>query len=342
MLQKVSVVVPIYKVEKYLHRCIDSILNQTYPHLEIILVDDGSPDNCGQIADDYAKRDERIKVIHKQNGGLSDARNCGMQYVTGEFTIFVDSDDWLESNMIEKMISKSHEFEAEITQAAFYYAYDDHLLFDNRCGENDDPPIVIDKESLMYELVNNKRVKNFAWGKLYKTDIIRDIPFEKGVLFEDVFWAYKVMHRVNKYVILNQPMYYYFQRSDSIVSTYTPRNLDFLKGLKVRHSFIEEFYPHLVDASYQLILESSLVHYTLLLANRKKDKQGLCRREIQLYIKNNYAELKRAVGNNHNLKNQLVLFKIHPYLNILFDIASRILKKIQIIPQTRGLQRIDL
>lgn len=96
MLPKVSVVVPIYKVEKYLNRCVDSIVNQTYTNLEIILINDGSPDNCRKITDNYAKSDSRIIAVHKKNGGLSDARNYGMQYVTGEFTIFVDSDDWLE------------------------------------------------------------------------------------------------------------------------------------------------------------------------------------------------------------------------------------------------------
>ena len=98
----------------------------------------------------------------------------------------------------------------------------------------------------MKELVINEKVKNFAWGKLYLTKLIRDIPFEKGVLFEDVFWAHQVMQRVNTYVILHQPMFYYYQRSDSIVATYTPRNLDIIKGLKERHQFIEKFYEDLI------------------------------------------------------------------------------------------------
>jgi glycosyltransferase involved in cell wall biosynthesis len=342
MSQKVSIVVPIYKVEKYLRRCLDSILSQTYFNIELILVDDGSPDNCGRIADEYAIKDRRIKVFHKQNGGLSDARNHGMGYVTGEFTVFVDSDDWLSPKMIEEMVNKSFIYDADIVQAAFYYTYDDCLLLENRYNSKDDPPVVLDNRSLMSELVKNNRVKNFAWGKLYRTAIIRDIPFEKGVLFEDVFWAYKVMHRVKTYLILNQPMCYYYQRSDSIVATYTSRNLDILKGLKARHLFIEEYYQDLIDESYKLILKTSLIHYNLLLANRTKDKRGLYRKEIQLYIKNNYKKLKKAVENDQQLRKQLFLFAIHPGLNVLFIIAHKILGKLTLRPDYYGFERIPL
>ncbi|UPG64504.1 glycosyltransferase family 2 protein [Metabacillus endolithicus] len=188
-MHKVSVVVPIYNVEKYIHKCIDSILNQTYENIEIILVNDGSPDNCGQIIEYYSKLDCRIKVIHKQNGGLSDARNHGMKYVTGEFTLFVDSDDWLEINMIEELVKNSIHYNADIVQVAFYYAYEDYILFDDRYFSKDDPPFLLNNSSLMYELLINEKVKNFAWGKLYKTNYIKNIPFKKGVLFEDVYWG---------------------------------------------------------------------------------------------------------------------------------------------------------
>lgn len=342
MSQKVSIVVPIYKVEKYLRRCLDSILDQTYSNIELILVDDGSPDNCGRIADEYAKTDPRIKVMHKQNGGLSDARNYGMRYVTGKFTVFVDSDDWLSPRMIEELVDYIFVYNADIVQAAFYYAFDDHLLLEKRYGAQDDPPVILDNRSLMSELVRNNRVKNFAWGKLYRTDLIRDIPFEKGVLFEDVFWAYKVMHRVKRYVILNRPMCYYYQRSDSIVATYTPRSLDILKGLKARHSFLQEYYQDLLDESYQLILKTSLIHYNLLLVNRSKDKRGLYRKEIQLYIKNNYHQLKKAVENDQQLRNQLFLFAIHPCLNVLYLIARKILGKLTLKQECCGLERIPL
>jgi len=343
MLHKVSIVVPIYKVEKYLERCIISISEQSYKNIEIILVNDGSPDNCGAICEEYAKKDHRIKVIEKENGGLSDARNCGMQYVTGKYTIFVDSDDWIHTNMVKDMISCSIKYQADIVQTSFYYTYDDHLLFDNRYYADNTPPVVIkDKSILMSELIINERVKNFAWGKLFKTNMIRNIPFKKGVLFEDVFWAYQVMHLVKTYVLLHQPRYYYYQRDDSIVSTYTTRNLDMIRGLKERHCFIERLYTESIDESYKVILMNSLSHYHLLLRNRNKDKGGLHKKEIRLYMKHHYMELKKAVKRDAHLKKQLQLFHIHPYLNILYLLTSKVLRKCKILPQPTKLQRINL
>jgi glycosyltransferase involved in cell wall biosynthesis len=342
MHQKVSVVVPIYQVEKYIHRCMNSIINQSYRNLEIILVNDGSPDDCGEISEHYARIDSRIKVIHKENGGLSDARNVGLEYVTGDYTIFVDSDDWLDVKIIEIMIKKSIEHKADVVQSAFFYAHNDTLFYDNRFFSKDDSPIILDNSSLMKELVKNEKIKNFAWGKIYKTNLIKDIPFQKGVLFEDVFWAHKVMHRVKKYVILHQPMYYYFQRDDSIVANYTTRNLDILEGLKVRHRFVEEFYPDLINESYKVILKMNLIHYNLLLANRKLDKDGLFRKEIGLYIKDNFSYFKKAIRNDKELKKQLHFFIISPYLNILFLIVRKVFRKLKILPQPLGLEHINL
>jgi glycosyltransferase involved in cell wall biosynthesis len=342
MSKLVSIVVPVYKVEKYIHRCLESILNQTYTNLEIILVDDGSTDKCGEILDEYGKIDNRIKVIHKENGGLSDARNVGMQHVTGSFTLFVDSDDWVDIKMVEEMMNISRFCKADIVQSAFYYAHKDCLFYDNRFFSKSDPHVILDNSSLMYELVVNKKVKNFAWGKLYKTNLIKDIAFEKGVLFEDVFWAHQVMHHVNTYVIIHKPLYYYYQREDSIVASYSPRNLDILKGLKQRHTFLEEHYKGLMEESYKVILETSLIHYNLLFANRKKDKDGFYKQEIQTYINKHFDVFIKATKDERQLKFHLIMFRMHPALNILFLFIKRILRKLKVIPQPLGLERINL
>jgi glycosyltransferase involved in cell wall biosynthesis len=338
----VSVVVPIYKVEKYIKRCIDSILNQTYTNLEIILVNDGSPDNCGNIAEAYSEKEHRIKVIHKSNGGLSDARNQGMEQVTGEFTVFVDSDDWLEQDMITNMVNNSLKYKADVVQSAFYYAYDDKLLLDRVYHSQIDTPVLLDNKSLMHELVTNEKVKNFAWGKLYKTNIIRDISFKKGVLFEDVFWAHKVMHRVNTFLILKQPYYYYYQRNDSIVATYTTRNLDIIKGLKERHQFIKNNYEGLTNESLKILLQACLIHYNLLLFNRKIDRDGLHREEIHYYVKNHYAEFKKAVEKDRQLMMHLLFFRIHPYLNVSFLFLKKVLMKLRLRAQQSGLLQVEV
>ncbi|OZU89282.1 beta-1,4-galactosyltransferase [Virgibacillus indicus] len=338
---KVSVVVPIYKVEKYIHRCIDSIVNQTYENIEIILVDDGSPDNCGDIADHYQEKDSRINVIHKENGGLSDARNHGMEQVTGEYTMFVDSDDWLERDAIEVMVNHSLKFKADIVQSTFYYAHRDKLLIDNRFHEKGDAPLRLDNHSLMHELVKNDKVKNFAWGKLYKTKLIKDIPFKKGVLFEDVFWAHQVMHKVKNFLLLHHPLYYYYHRDDSIVSAYTPRNLDIIEGLKVRHVFLEMYYEELKDESYKAILKACLIHYNLLIRNRNKDKSGIHRKGIQSYIQTNYGMLKAAVKNDRQLRKQLYLFSLHPYFNITFLGIRKVLRSMKLLSQPPALKQVD-
>ena len=336
--EKVSVIVPIYKVEKYIHRCIDSILKQTYSNLEVILVDDGSPDNCGEIADEYASKDQRVVVVHKENGGLSDARNAGMKYINGEFIVFVDSDDWIEKNMIERMVHTSLKYKADVVQSAFYYAYDDKRLLDNRYSSTKDEPVILDNRSLMYELVTNEKVKNFAWGKLYKARLIQDIPFKKGVLFEDVFWAHKVMHRVDTYVMIHEPLYHYYQREDSIVATYTPKNLDILKGLKERHIFIEKYYEELTDESYQMIIRTSLIHYNLLFKNWKKGPNKIYRTEIQSYILDNCNDFKNAIKKDKQLKIQIQLFIMHPYIYLFYLGIRKVLSKMKLTRQPVGLK----
>ena len=341
MYPKVSVVVPIYKVEKYIHRCVDSILEQEYKNLEIILVNDGSPDRCGEIAECYKAMDHRIKVIHKENGGLSDARNHGMKHVSGKYTIFVDSDDWIEKDMVNYMVTCSQKYEADVVQSAFYYAYDDKLLLDNRHTSENEAPIIMNNNQLMQELVVNEKVKNFAWGKLYKTEIIRDIEFQKDLLFEDVYWAPQVMKRVNTFLLTSKPLYNYYQRDDSIVSNYSIKNLDMIKGLRERHIFIEKYYSELINESYKAILQASLMHYNLLLLKRRLDKKGIYRSELKAYIHKNRFQFKKAVGMDKAISRQLYLFLLSPYLQISYLVIRKVLRKLKILSQPEGLIKVE-
>ncbi|TQS74126.1 glycosyltransferase [Ornithinibacillus gellani] len=305
----VSVVVPVYKVEAYLSRCVDSIRNQTYPSLQIILVNDGSPDRCGEICEDYRQQDPRIEVIHKENGGLSDARNYGMAAVKGEYTLFVDSDDWLAPDLIEALVQVSQKQAADVVQANFYYAYDHQLIPAYQTKEKE---TILGHDKVMGALVANELVKNFAWGKLYRTKLIRDIPFKVGVLFEDIFWQHQVMQKVHCYVMVHRPMIYYYQREDSIVASYSIRNLDMIQGLKERHQFLETYYPKLVPASYVQLLKAHFIHYQLLLRHHRKDPRGLCRKQLIAYIRSHDQELEEAVAADSTLHRQLRLFKWHP------------------------------
>lgn len=240
----ISVVVPIYNVYPYLSQCIDSILAQTYSDLEIILVDDGSPDDCPKLCDCYAGRDKRIKVIHKSNGGLSDARNAGMKIAGGEWTYFVDADDWLDRDAIRKLYDFAVAGGCEVVQENMYYAYAGYLLF-RKTSRRERKKVVLDRHEAMRELIINDRIKNFAWGKLYKTALIRDLEFPKGRFFEDSFWQHLVFDKIERYGVIDEPLYYYRQREDSISGTPSDKIKDLLEGNKERMFFIKEKYPEL-------------------------------------------------------------------------------------------------
>ena len=206
----VSVIVPIYKVEKYLRKCIDSILEQTYRNLEIILVDDGSPDDCGRICDEYAEKDPRIKVIHKENGGLSDARNWGIEKAAGDYIAFVDSDDWIKADMIEYLLHGISEYHADIAVCNLYYVSQYKYTVKNYSEDK-----TYTAKDMLFELFDDK-IDNYAWNKLYKRELWSDVRYPVGKNFEDILTIYKVLEKAKNIVVLKEPKYYYLLRDDSI------------------------------------------------------------------------------------------------------------------------------
>lgn len=229
--EKVSIIVPIYKVENYLDRCINSLVLQTYRNIEIILVDDGSPDNCGEICDNYAKRDSRIKVIHKKNGGLSDARNAGFEASTGDIIAYVDSDDWISKNMIFETVQVMQQQEADIVAFGFYKTdgYKLNTIY------NSESISIYDKEEALLKLCQNKQVQSHAWDKIYRKRVLVNNPFPIGKLYEDVFVMHKIFERANKIVFVDKPFYYYFQREGSILTINSAKAFyDYIEGCEQR------------------------------------------------------------------------------------------------------------
>lgn len=254
----ISVIVPIYKVEEYLSRCVDSIINQTYKNLEIILVDDGSPDNCPKICDDYAKMDNRIKVIHKENGGLSDARNAGMNVATGEYISFIDSDDWIENSMFEEMLNRMHEDKSDVVSCGVKWVKENGDLIRNVTVNSE---IVLNKQDSLKEIINDGLLKQHVWNKLYKAEIIQEIPFEKGKYHEDVFWSYLVFSNVEKVSIITESFYCYVQRKESIMGAgYSPKRLDALDAMLKRCEYMKSNFPDLYDLSLSVYLGSCMYH----------------------------------------------------------------------------------
>lgn len=215
----ISVIVPIYKVEKYLKRCVDSIINQTYKNLEIILVDDGSPDGCGSICDEYAEKDSRVRVIHKENGGLSDARNAGLDIAAGEYIGFVDSDDYIAPEMYEVMLGRLTETGADtaVCNCLCTGDMDDYREQFNRSEAMKD--CVLNRDAALEKLTEKYGwVYVTAWNKLYKKRIFDNIRFPKGKIHEDEFIIHRVIGESGKIACINQRLYYYFQRRGSIMS----------------------------------------------------------------------------------------------------------------------------
>ena len=208
----ISIVVPIYKVEKYLPKCIDSIINQTYKNLEIILVDDGSPDRCGEICDEYAKTDRRIKVIHKENGGVSDARNVGIDIANGEYLGFVDSDDYLEHDFCEKMHMKLKEEKVDWIACNFKKFGESEIIISKTITAD---CLITDKEKILEDFLTGYHYPRVVWGKLFKKEMLDKYSFKNIKIGEDTCCIMDVMLKTKSVYLYNYSGYNYFSRPDS-------------------------------------------------------------------------------------------------------------------------------
>ena len=254
---KVSIIIPVYNVEKYLTRCLDSIINQTYTILEIILVDDGSTDNCFKICEDYVLKDNRILAFHLKNKGAASARNFGVKKATGDYLLFVDSDDYVENDFIEKMLELSNHGEKDIVYCDYYVSYGTGFL---------------EKRKLIPFSIASKKMHILAipapWGRLIKTDFYKSckVNFLDGKCFEDNAIMPLVSALANDYSYLEEPKYYYFQRDGSALNKnfYNSKWEDIFEVLDyLYHSFIKR---NLFD-EYKDELEFIYIEYLLHAAN---------------------------------------------------------------------------
>ncbi len=202
----ISIIVPIYQVELYLEKCIDSIINQTYKNLEIILIDDGSPDRCGAICDEYAGKDSRIRVIHQKNGGLSAARNAGLDIAKGDYIQFVDSDDWIEPEACETVLTIAEEQHADIVCFGFCWLLptgETTLVSVNSSSE-------IEEAAVIKQLICKKSViRNFAWNKLFVRKLFDGVRFPVGRTYEDICVTYQLVHKADKIYATKAILYHY-------------------------------------------------------------------------------------------------------------------------------------
>lgn len=225
----VSIIIPVYKVEEYLNKCVESIVGQTYSNLEIILVDDGSPDLCPKKCDEWAKKDARIKVVHKVNGGVGYARNSGIEISTGDYIMFVDSDDYLPCDAIEKMLKRIVCDNSDMVIGKLHKVYPNGDQIPQQHYSTVD--LVINKEEAFRMLGSLERPFSiYAWGKLYKKSIFDHVRFTRLTTAEDVYAMPSIIDRCEKISILSDVVYYYFQRDTSIVHTVTKeKHIDNIK-----------------------------------------------------------------------------------------------------------------
>lgn len=206
-----SVIIPVYNVETFVAQCVESVIAQTYDNLEIILVDDGSTDRSGVICDEFAARDRRIRVIHKVNGGLSDARNAGIEVAAGQYLGFVDSDDWIEPNMYELLYNACAGNEADLSVCGLFRDYKDRAI---SCPNK---KAVLSSSEAMRALIEGEDLHDHAWSKLYRRSLFDGVRYPVRQLYEDVRTTYKLVSKANKVVMIPECLYHYRQRKGSIV-----------------------------------------------------------------------------------------------------------------------------
>lgn len=243
----ISVIVPVYNVEKYLARCADSILAQTYRNLEVILVNDGSTDSSGEMCDAYAAKDARVRTVHKGNGGLSDARNAGAQAAQGEYYAFVDSDDWIAADYIAYLYDLLSQNHAQIAVCGYRKVYEKE---ESSAGSAGASVNIYDSREGLFHLLYQRGMISSAWGRLFQAALFRDICFPIGKLHEDVAVMYRLFDKADKIVCGDAEKYFYFQRRDSIVNRkFDRRRMDYISFTGECILYMEEKHPDLTKAA---------------------------------------------------------------------------------------------
>ena len=245
----ISVIVPVYNVEQYLDRCINSIVKQTYSNLEIILIDDGSPDKCPQMCDEWAKSDSRIKVIHKKNGGLSSARNVGLDLATGEYIAFVDSDDYIDKQMLELMFNAAENNSVSVVCCGRIRvtASSNEEMFTLPQEK------ILTGEEAIKEIFVGGVVEEAAWDKLYKAEVFNYRRFPIGEINEDIVQTINILGSYDKIVHVGKALYYYCENYGSITkSGYNKNKAIILKHLETIFSYVSNTYPRLLKDFYYL------------------------------------------------------------------------------------------
>jgi glycosyltransferase involved in cell wall biosynthesis len=261
MIPTLSIIVPVYKAETYLENCINSILDQSYSDFELVLVDDGSPDQCGAICDAYAQTDERIKVIHKENGGASSARNVGIDIAQGVYIGFVDSDDYIDKNMYEILLNNLKLYDADISECKLLMVND----FTTKATHKSEQIKVFNNIDALHNLYNGNYTNTVVlWNKIYKKSLFDEIRFPLGKIHEDDFTTHKLLYKAQKIVNTDAALYCYFRSSNSVMrKQFNLKRLDALEAFKQRKTFFkQEKLTDLYDKACESYGDLLIMYYT--------------------------------------------------------------------------------
>lgn len=311
----ISVIVPVYNVESYLNRCIESLVRQTYKYLEIILVDDGSLDGCPHICDKWSERDNRIHVIHKTNGGLSSARNAGLKVAKGEYIAFLDSDDWIHTKFIEHLYITIKDYKVDIAACDICQVY----------TEKQDEKInklsvkIYSTEEALETLINGETFRAVAWNKLYHKNMLIGEQFETRRYHEDEFFTYRIMAKTNKLAYVDEKLYYYFQRKGSIMNSISYKHLDALDAYLERIAYFKDLYPKLYKIDKMRFCIACIYFYQETFKLNDKEKRE-CKNRIKSSrhsIRFNCSELKQ-----YSLKESISIVGSRVCIGLLSQLMS--------------------
>lgn len=302
---KVSVIIPVYGVEQYLNPCVESLIHQTLKDIEIILVDDGSKDRCPEMCDEWAKKDSRIQVIHKKNGGLSDARNVGVKHANSNYVIFVDSDDYVELDMCEILYNAITTHKADMACSLVNEIKDNEIV-----GNRDEfKPRLLNSEEALYQLLSGKGITMYACGKIYKKELFNDIEFPKGKVYEDAFTTPYLIDQSKSTYMMSTRLYNYVRRNDSItLSKYSPRDWHCIEAHQNNLAFIKEKYPTLIEPAKFRYFWSMLYIYDKMIVNHAEATED--GKKLWTMIKKAKTDIYKNVYLSKNRKIALLILSI--------------------------------
>lgn len=313
---KISIIVPIYKSEPYIHKCMESILNQTFSDFEVILVNDGSPDNCGQICDEYAKKDNRVKVIHKGNGGSASARNAGLDIARGDYIAFVDPDDYIHLSMYEILYNSAIKYKSDIVMCDFKEVVENEIHETIKYDEDLKIKNINCIDALKELYGDNKVTYVVIWNKLYKNSIFNDIRLPEDIWYDDAFIIHKTLYKCKQITYIKFKLYFYLQREGSMVSRpYNIKNLDLVHVSKDRLEFFKNIKDkELYYKSVRDYMDTFFWHYErgkryLKLKDNDKELKDLKKdfnKKLLDMLKNPLIGWKQKIA--------IVIFIISPYL----------------------------